>query len=102
MLQENLKFIALTNVTLGEDQNSIKDKIELIKQTRKKIYKIERLKTEIEEITEWEFKSFKLLDLNFEKHDEIAEIAKIEIRLEALGISKNNNNKKKQSMHLKH
>ena len=29
-----------------------------------------------------------LQDLNYEKHDEIAEIAKIEIRLKKLGISK--------------
>ena len=56
---------------MGEDQNSIKHKTD----------NTERLKTEIE------FTSVKLFeDLNFEKHDEIAEIAKIEIRLEALGI----------------
>ena len=47
---------------------------------------IEKFKKEVEE---WEFKSVKLLqDLNYEKHDEIAEIAKIEIRLKELGILK--------------
>ena len=38
---------------------------------------------------EWEFKSVKILqDLNYEKYDEIVEIAKIELKLERLGISK--------------
>ena len=47
---------------------------------------IEKLKKEVEE---WEFKSVKLLqDLNYEKYDEIAEIAKIGIRSKELGILK--------------
>ena len=88
MLQENLKFGKLKSKFWGTS-HIIKDQTELRKQTRKKIGNIERLKTEIEEAKEWEFKSVKLLeDLNFGKHDEIAEIEEIEIRLGALGISK--------------
>ena len=38
---------------------------------------------------EWELKSVKILqDLNYEKYDDIVEIAKIELRLERLGISR--------------
>ena len=65
MFQENLKFAALKNIFLGRP-NSIKDETALRKQTRKMIDNIERLKTEIKEIKEWDFKSVKLLeDLNF-------------------------------------
>ena len=66
--------------------NSIEEEIEFRKQTRKKIDSIERLKSEVEER---EFKSVKLLkDLNYEKGAEIAEIKRIEIRLEPLKKSK--------------
>ena len=66
--------------------NRIEEEIELREQTRKMIDNIEKFKKEVED---WEFKSVKLLqDLNYEKHDEIAEIAKIEIRLKELGILK--------------
>ena len=51
-----------------------------------KIDNIEELK---EEVKEWEFKSVKMLqDLNYEKYDEIVEIANIELKLERLGISR--------------
>ena len=84
LLQENLKFGTRRNRFW--ERNSIEEEIELRKQTRKKIDNIERLKTEIKEIKEWELKSAKLLeDLNFEKG---VEITRIEIRLETLGISK--------------
>ena len=88
MLQENLKFGTLKNRFLGRP-NKIEEETELREQTRKKIDNIEELKKEVEE---WEFKCVKILqDSNYEKHDEIAEIAKIEIRLEKLGISKESN-----------
>ena len=48
---------------------------------------------------EWEFKSVKILqDLNFEKYDEVVEIAKIELKLERLGISKKSINFFKKSI----
>ena len=54
--------------------------------TKKKIDNIEELK---EVVKEWEFKSVKILqDLNYEKYYEIVEIAKIELRLERLRISR--------------
>ena len=38
---------------------------------------------------EWEFKNVKILqDLNYEKYDKVVEIAKTELKLERLGISK--------------
>ena len=80
-----MKFCTL-KVRFWGRSNSIEGEIELRKQTRKKIHNIERLKTEVEE---WEFKSVQLLqDLDYEKSVEIARIARIEIRLEALGTSK--------------
>ena len=78
MLQENLTLGTLKN-RFGRRSNKIEEEIELREQTRKKIDNIEELKEEVEE---WEFKSVKILqNLNYEKHDEIVEIAKIEIRL---------------------
>ena len=77
LLQENLRFRTLKSRLRGRP-NSIEGEIELRKQTRKK-NSIERLKTEVEE---WEFKSVKLL--HYEKGAEIAEIKRIEIKLEAL------------------
>ena len=84
-MQEELRIITLRNRFLGR-RNKIKEEIELRRNTRKKIDNIEELK---EELDEWEFKSVKMLqDLNYEKYDEIVEIAKIELKLERLGISK--------------
>ena len=78
MLQENLRFGTLKNRFWGRP-NSIEEEIELMKQTRKKIDDIERLKIEVEE---WEFKSVKLFqDLYYEKGAEIAEIKSIEIKI---------------------
>ena len=78
MLQENLRFGTLKNRFWGRP-NSIEEEIELMKQTRKKIDDIERLKIEVEE---WEFKSVKLFqDLCYEKGAEIAEIKSIEIKI---------------------
>ena len=85
LLQENLRFGTLKNRFRGRP-NSIKEETELRKQSRKKIDNIERLKAEVEE---WAFKSVKLLqDLNYEKGAEIAEVKRIEIKLEALKTSK--------------
>ena len=85
MLQENLKLGTLKN-RFWVRLNRIEEEIELGLQTRRKIDNVEELKEEVEES---EFKSVKILqDLNYEKHDEIIEIAKIETRLEKLEISK--------------
>ena len=85
LLQGELKIITLRNRFLIKP-NKIEEEIKLRRQTKKKIDKIEELK---EEVKEWEFKSVKILqDLNYEKDDEIAEIAKIELKLKRLGISK--------------
>ena len=84
-LEEELRFRTLKNGFLGRP-NKIKAQIELSEQTKKKIYSIEELK---EEVKEWEFKIVKILqDLNYEKYDELVEIAKIELKLERLGISR--------------
>ena len=57
---------------------------------------MEKLK---EESKEWEFKSVKMLqDLNYVKNDEIAEIAKIELKLQRLGVSKKSINFFKKSI----
>ena len=62
--------------------NKTEEEIDLRRQTKKKIDNIEELK---EEVKEWEFKSVKILqDLNYEKYDEVVEIAKIESKLERL------------------
>ena len=85
LLQGELKIITLRNRFLIKP-NKIEEEIKLRRQTKKKIDKIEELK---QEVKEWEFKSVKILqDLNYEKDDEIAEIAKIELKLKRLGISK--------------
>ena len=85
LLHEELRFITLKNRFLGRS-NKIEEERELRRQTKKKIDNIEELK---EEVKEWEFKSVTILqDLNYEKHDEIVEIAKIELKLERLGVSK--------------
>ena len=85
LFHEELRFITLKNRFLGRS-NKIEEERELRRQTKKKIDNIEELK---EEVKEWEFKSVTILqDLNYEKHDEIVEIAKIELKLERLGVSK--------------
>ena len=90
LLEEELRIIRLRNRFLGRPNkircNSIEEEIDLRRQTKKKIDNIEKLK---EEVKESEFKSVKILqDLNYEKYDEVVEIAKIELKLERLGISK--------------
>ena len=83
LLQEELRFRNFKNRFFGRP-NKIEEEIVLREQTKKKIDNIEELE---EEVREWEFKSVKTLqDLNYEKYDEILEIAKIELRLERLGI----------------
>ena len=85
LLQEELRFRTLKNRYLGR-LNKIEEGIKLREQTKKKIDDIEELK---EEVKEWEFNSFKILqDLNYGKYDKIVEIAKIEFKLERLGLSK--------------
>ena len=87
MLPEELRFRTVKNrFRFFGRPNKIEEEIELRGQTKKKIDNIEELK---EEVKEWEFKSVKILqDLNYEKYDEIVEIAKIELKLERLGISR--------------
>ena len=66
--------------------NKIEEEIGLGEQAKMKIDNIEELK---EGVKKWEFKSVKMLqDLDYEKYDGIVEIAKIELKLERLGISK--------------
>ena len=85
MLQEELRIITLRNGFLGKP-NKIEKEMDLKRQTKKKIDNREELK---EGVKEWGFKSVKTLqDLNYEKNDEIVEIAKIELKLKRLGISK--------------
>ena len=51
---------------------------------------------------EWEFKNLEILkDLNYAMYDEIDEIAKIELKLKRLGISKKSINFFKKSIILK-
>ena len=81
LLEENLRLRSLRNRFLRRS-NSIEEEMELRKHTAKKIDSTERLKTEVEE---WEFKSVKLLqDLNYKNCTEIAEIKRIEMKLQAL------------------
>ena len=70
LLQEKLRIITLRNKFLGS-------------KTKNKIDNIEKLKEEVKEQT---FISVKILqDLNYEKYDEVFEIAKMELKLERLG-----------------
>ena len=85
LLQEELRFGTLKNRFFGRP-NKIEEEIELREQTKKKTGNVEELK---EEVKEWEFKSVKILQyLSYEKYDAIVEIAKIELKLERLGVSK--------------
>ena len=85
LLEQELRFITLKNKYWGRPKRDIEE-IELREQIKKKIDNTEELK---EEVKEWEFKSVKMQqDLNYEKYDEVVEIAKIELKLERLGISK--------------
>ena len=85
MLQQELRVKALRNRFLRKS-NETEEEIEWREQTKKKIDNIEELKKRAEE---WEFKSVKTLqDLNYEKYDEIVELAKVELKLERSGISK--------------
>ena len=84
LLQEELRIITL----------KIEKEIDLRRQTKKKIDDIEELKEEAKE-----FKSVKMLqDLNYEKNDEIFQIAKIELKLEKSRISKKSINIFKKSI----
>ena len=89
-----MNFVAIKNRFRG-GPNNIKEELKLKKLTRKKINKIERLETEIEEEIEElktkvnEHKSSKLLDdLNMEKGIQIQRIKEIEIKLEKLKMPK--------------
>ena len=76
--------------------NKVEEQIDLRRQTKKKIDNIEELE---EEVKEWEFKGVKILqDLIHAKNDEIVEIAKIELKLERLGILKKSINFFKKSI----
>ena len=77
--------------------NSIEEEIDLRRQTKKKIYNIEKLEEEV--VKEWEFKRVKILqDLNYAKNDEIVETAKIELKLKRLRVSKKSINFLKNSI----
>ena len=94
LLHEELRIIALRNRFLGR-LNSVEDKIDLRRQTKKKIDNIEELK---EEVKEWGFKSVKIVQvLNYAKNDEIVEIARIKLKLQRLGASKKSINFFKKS-----
>ena len=71
---------------LGRSSYDIdEEEIDLKEQAKKRIDEIEELK----EDAEWEFKPAKMLqNLNYEKNDEIASIAKIEQKLIKPGILK--------------
>ena len=85
MLKEELRIVTLRSRFLGRP-SKIEEEIDLKRQTKKKIDNIEKLQ---EKFKEWEFKSLKILqDLNYEKNDEIVEIAKMELKSQRLGISK--------------
>ena len=85
LLEEELKIITLRKRFLGRP-NKVEEEIDLRRQTKKKIDNIKELK---EEVDDWELKCVKILqDLNYEKDDEIVEVAKIELKLERLGVSK--------------
>ena len=85
LLEHELRIKALRNRFLGRP-NKIEEEIDLRRQTKNKIDNIEELK---EEVKEWKSKSMKIIqDLSYEKNDEIVEVAKIELKLKILGISK--------------
>ena len=88
VLEEELRIITLRNRFLGRP-NKIEEEIKLRRKTKKKIDNIEKLK---EAIREDEFESDKKLeDLNYAKHDEMVEIAKLELKLERSRASRNIN-----------
>ena len=94
-LERSLNFVAIKDEFWGR-ANSIKEKLKLEKNNKKKIDELEKLETELEEMKQLkiemiEDKSSKLLgDLNMEKRIEIEEIKEIEIKLEKLKIPKTN------------
>ena len=90
-----MRIVTLRNRFVGRPNNA-EEEIDLRRQTKKKIDNIEELK---EEVKEWEFKTVRILqDLNYEKNDEIVDIAKIELELQRLGASKNSINFFKKSI----
>ena len=85
MSQEELRIITLRNRFL-QRPNKVEEEIDLRRQTKKKIDNIGELK---EEVDVWEVKCVKKLqELNYKKYDEVADIAKIELKLQRLRISK--------------
>ena len=87
LLEEEILVITLRNKHLGRSSYDIDEEgIDLKKQAKKKVDKIEELK----EDAEWESTAAKMLqDLNCEKNDEIAAIVEIEQKLIRSGILKN-------------
>ena len=85
MLEEELRIMTLRNRFLGRPRNSIEEELD----------KIEELKEDLK----WEVKDAKVLqDFNYEKNDEIAEIAKTDLKLQRLGASKKSINFFKNSI----
>ena len=85
MLEEELRIMTLRNRFLGRPRNSIEEELD----------KIEELKKDLK----WEVKDAKVLqDFNYEKNDEIAEIAKTDLKLQRLGASKKSINFFKNSI----
>ena len=78
--------MTLRNKHLGRSSHDImEEEIDLRKQEKKKVDKIEELKEDVE----WESKAAKMLrDLSYDRNDEIAAIAEIEQRLIRSEISK--------------
>ena len=75
MLEEELRIMILRKKFPGRPSNSIEEEIDNIE--------------ELKEDVKCEVKGAKMLqNLNYAKNDEIVEIAKIELKLERLGISK--------------
>ena len=84
LLEQELSFITLKNKYWGRS-DKIEEEIDLRRQIKKKIDVIEELKGGVE----CEVKGAKTLqDLNYEKNDEIVEIARIELKSERLGAPK--------------
>ena len=72
VLKEEILIMRLKSKYLGKSSYDIdEEEIDLIEQAKKRIYKIEELREDVE----WESKTAKMLhDLNYEKNDELAAI----------------------------
>ena len=86
LLEEEIFIITLRNKHLNRSSYDIdEEEIDLKEQAKRMIDKIEELKEDVK----WESKAAKMLqDLNYEKNDEIAAIAKINQKLIKSQISK--------------